>query len=226
MIPRNALVGFVSTVVITTAAAAQAGPLNSFAELQAILGDQMVFEEFEGLSLPGGTSQDAPNPLNATTAPTWNLQSGATYGASQTLTLYNSATNVLAARQDSPLNEWTMTFDQPQLATGFDLVNFTANLDYNETVTFFRGGVSLGGLSLTLLRGSRQFVGWQDPSGITSVSVTSDAFAIVDDIAWGVSAAVPEPSPALLCGSALLVLLLGWRVTRTRRVRGREPIEA
>ena len=48
-------------------AAAQAGQVASFAELEAILIDQLILEDFEGLSLHGVSSYIAPNPMRTPT---------------------------------------------------------------------------------------------------------------------------------------------------------------
>mgnify|MGYP000054436159 CR=1 FL=1 len=57
--------------------------LGSLAELEAILTDQIQSENFEGISLQGGTSIDVPNPLNSVTILQlpWNfdIQPGVTY---------------------------------------------------------------------------------------------------------------------------------------------------
>lgn len=86
-----------------------AGPLPSFPDLERILGDRGVFEDFEGVSLPGGTLANAPNPQDSDAAPAWNLEPGVVYGSPDTLTLYASWTNVLAARGGPPATSWSST---------------------------------------------------------------------------------------------------------------------
>lgn len=82
-------------------------------------------------------------------------------------------------------------------------MNFSGNVDYQETVEFRGGPRVVGSLDLSLPSATRRFVGWEDPGGITGIRVASDRFAIIDDLAWGV-AVVPEPSGSVLLGAGVL----------------------
>ena len=171
---------------------AQGNPISDPATLASILGDQEQIEDFEGFSLSGGTSTPAPNPLNSSTKPQWGLLSGVSYGSLHNLAVYTGQllgddSNILAG-VGSANNDVTISFGVPQLAVGFYLVDITGNLDYHETITFLNGTTALGSVNLTLPKASAQFLGWKDTAGITSVRVTSDAFAMVDNVTWGVTA--------------------------------------
>ncbi len=180
-------------VLMAASAAAQSGLIQNAAQLEATLGDKLQLEDFEGLSLAGGTSTPAPNPLNAGTKPSWHLLSGVSYDSTHNLGMYTGQllgddSNILAG-VGSSTNDVTITFDAPQLAVGFYLVDITGNLAYHETITFLRGATVVGTTSLVLPSASEHFIGWQDASGITSARVTSDAFAMVDNVMWGVAVA-------------------------------------
>ena len=189
-------------VSLLVGSAALAGEIPSYAQLESILGDQLLQEDFEGFSLAGGTSIPAPNPLDSTTKPEWNLEPGVTYSSTYSLVVYagqllGDDSNILAGVGGNP-NDVTIEFVAPQLAVGLYLVNITGNLDYQETVTFSRGSIEVGSLELTLPSASEHFVGWQDFLGITTIRVTSDSFALVDNVTWGVGvngtpAALPAP---------------------------------
>ncbi|GAB4192076.1 MAG: hypothetical protein Kow00105_06130 [Phycisphaeraceae bacterium] len=160
--------------------ATQADIITSFADLELVLTDQIIIEDFESVSLHGGGALALPNPF---TAPAWGIEPGVTYSSPDKLTLYSG--NVLAANKTYGPNLLTITFDQPQLAVGMDLIDFTGNLDYHETIRFYHDTVELGSLAVTLQQASSQFVGWQHPSGITHVTIQSDVWSIVDNVAWG-----------------------------------------
>jgi hypothetical protein len=172
---------------------AQAEVINSYQDLEAILGDELMREDFEGLSLHGGTSIVVPNPLNSSTAPpAWGILPGLTYSSPDELALYagqllGDDSNILAARGNAALNILSIRFDNPQLAVGFYLANITGNLGYDETITFRRDGTALDTVSLTLPSSSELFMGRRFAAGITSIDVVSDAWALADNITWGTS---------------------------------------
>ena len=177
-------------VVLAASAFAQSGVIPTVGELEAILDDQILLEEFESFSLAGGTSTPAPNPLDASTQPQWGLLPGVTYSSQHNLGVYTGQllgddSNILAG-VGSSTNDVTASFDTAQLAIGFYLVNITGNVAYNETITFLHGTTVLGSVQLVLPSASEQFLGWQDASGITSVRVTSNYFAMIDNVMWGV----------------------------------------
>ena len=185
------------------------------AELDAILTDQARQEDFEGLSVAGGSSVVAPNPLNSMTAsPSWGIVPGATYSSPTWLRLYASSlfgddSNVLAGG-----NELHVEFAQPQRAIGFYNKNITGGgFDYNITISFYRGNLLLDSFDYVLPSTGEEFRGWEDAMGITSLTVqSSNSWAIIDNIQWGISVAtVPEPVaifPVLILG--------GWCIKRRK----------
>lgn len=90
------------------------------------------------------------------------------------------------------------------MAVGLYTKNITGNLDYQNTISFYRSDQLLGSVDYVLPSGGWTFYGWRDPLGVDRISVnSSNAWAIVDTIEWGI--AVPEPSMGVL----LLMVLAG-----------------
>lgn len=210
---RWVLAAFIFIVVAAFRTPAQADLLTSQTDLDGILGDQVQIEDFEGFSLHGGTFQDAPNPLNSSTAPAYmGIQPGVTYSSPRWLRFY--ATTLLG--DDSIVlagdDHIDVEFHQTQLAVGLYTKNITGNLDYQNTISFYRGDQLLGSVDYVLPSGGWTFYGWRDPLGVDRISVnSSNAWAIVDNIEWGI--AVPEPSMGVL----LLMVLAGVSSVRRRR---------
>lgn len=98
--------------------------VNSFVELELILDDQIVIENFEGISLQGGTSIDVPNPLNSVTILQlpWNfdIQEGVTYESPTRLEMHagfnGGDENVYLRAYDGV----EIRFDVGQVAFGFN----------------------------------------------------------------------------------------------------------
>lgn len=179
--------------VVLAGTAAQAGQVASFAELEAILTDQLILEDFEGISLHGGGSLIAPNPLSAADVG-WDLEPGVTYGADDSLRFHDLQENIVLEATGVVPNEMTITFDQPQSALGFDLLVIVQPV----TVIFYSDAVVLSSTELPADVYS-QFIGWHDPAGITSVSSTTNATVVINDLAWGVFEAGTFPPPATNC---------------------------
>lgn len=163
-------------------APAFAGPVATQAELETILDDAVLLEDFEGFSVHGGTSYPAPNPLNDQTAPTfWDLLPGVTYESATALTIYGGFlhgddSNILRGGTHK-----TLTFDEPQVAVGFELV-----YNYQNTATFYSGETELGSLEFQV--SGFAFAGWHEPTlGITHVVITSDGNAGLDNVGWGIA---------------------------------------
>ncbi|RMH10172.1 MAG: hypothetical protein D6695_11905 [Planctomycetota bacterium] len=184
---------FRSAIVLLALSTVSVGaqPILTRAELDAILGDQVQLEDFEGPSVPGGLYLDAPNPLNSDTAPfTWDIQPGVTYSSPYWLRLYatfmyGDDSNALAGSSDV-----LITFDRPQEAVGLDVVSITANLTYHDVVTFYHDSEALGTIELDLPPAGEAFVGWQHQAGITHVSIRepdTPGWAIIDNVAWGLA---------------------------------------
>ncbi|MCL4222033.1 MAG: hypothetical protein KJZ65_11770 [Phycisphaerales bacterium] len=182
----------ISMTIAAVAPVATAQPIETRAQLEAVLGDALVLEDFEGFSIHGGTSVAAPNPLNSATQPAgWGIMPGVTYSSPHWLRVYASFvwgddSNVLAGGDDL-----LIAFDQPQQAVGLDVVSITGNVMYHDVVTFSHGEDVLGTVELDLLPGGEAFVGWRHPAGITHVRVRETAtagWAIIDNVAWGLMA--------------------------------------
>ena len=192
---RSVVASLLVTLLVSgTTVDLRAEGIDSYTALETILGDHLLREDFEGISLAGGTSIVAPNPLSSSTAPpNWGIQQGVTYSSPSALALYTGQllgddSNILAARGNAVSNTMDVVFDTPQSAIGFYLVNITGNLDYDETVVFYHNANVLESLMLTLPSASELFMGRQFGSGITSMQVTSSAFSLVDNVTWGLAA--------------------------------------
>ena len=203
---------FICIIASAFGSAARADLLTSQAVLDGILGDQVQIEDFEGFSLHGGTFQDAPNPLNASTAPAYmGIQPGVTYGSPRWLRFY--ATTLLGDDSIVLAGDYhiDVDFHQRQLAVGLYTKNITGNLDYQNTISFYRDGQLLGSADYVLPSGAWTFYGWRDPLGVDRISVnSSNAWAIVDNIEWGI--AVPEPSMGMV-----LAIVAAWALNDRRR---------
>jgi hypothetical protein len=179
-------------LLLVAVPALRAEVIDSYAALEVFLDDQLLMEDFEGISIHGGTSIVAPNPLTSSTAPTWGILPGVVYSSPDELALYGGQllgddSNILTARGNALANTLNITFDNPQLAIGFYLVNITGNFDYHETINFLSDAVVLESLSLTLPSASELFMGRRFAAGITAVQVVSDAFALADNVTWGIA---------------------------------------
>jgi hypothetical protein len=181
---------------------AQADQIATDAELQAILGGDSQIEDFEGINLAGGTSLGSPNPLNSATAlASWGILPGVSYrsgdglGFFGTFLLGNDSVVLGGSPSLTSTNRnITVTFDAPQLAIGFYVLNTTGNLSFQDTATFYRNSTVIGTLNLSMPTAGARFAGWLDAGGVTSVRVTSNQWVLLDNMSWGVNvAAVPEP---------------------------------
>lgn len=186
------------TFLACTCATAIAQQIDTRPQLDAILGDQLLLEDFEGFSLAGGTYVTAPNPLDAFTQPAgWGILAGPTYSSPAwlrfyTTLMYGDDSNVLAGS-----NDLLITFDEPQRAVGLDIVSITGNLTYHDVVTFYHGATELGSITRDIPPGGELFVGWQNQSaGITSVHIVqtgSSGWSIVDNVEWGIGVQTCAP---------------------------------
>jgi len=190
VIPMKWIVCFLSIGGLTLAAA-QAGQVASFAELEAILIDQLILEGFEGLSLHRGSTYNAPNPMHAGNVG-WGMEPGVTCAADDILHFRNPQDDIVLEAVGTSPNEMTLTYEQPQFAVGFTLINALQP----ETVVFYSGAVVLSSIEASADAYS-QFIGWHDAAGITSVSIGANATVTINDSAWGVhepgTFSVPAP---------------------------------
>ncbi len=192
----------VAAVALFTGVAG-AGPVTSAAQLESILGDRALLEDFEGVSIFGGGTLVCPNPLNSTTQPQgWGILPGVSYAATEGGNLamhagylHGDSSNLLQGSTNI-----VVTFNQPQAAIGFDLVDGTGNVPYHDTVVFYRGTTVLGTLQFDLTAPGDAFAGWQDAVGITSARVTSvgvgfSGLASIDNVEWGIGICTPQVQP-------------------------------
>ncbi|PCI06756.1 hypothetical protein COB72_11440 [bacterium] len=164
--------------------------LGSFAELEAILTDQIQSENFEGISLQGGTSIDVPNPLNSVTILqlpwNWDIQAGVTYESPTRLEMHAGFSggdeNVYLRAYDGV----EIRFDVGQVAFGLNLMSFASGTAYTIEL-FDRNDV----LIETIIRPSdagATFFGYQAPTvGISRAVFTHPTlnFMIIDNVSFG-----------------------------------------
>lgn len=181
--------------VLTLASIAEAEQIRTRAALDAMLnGSEEYLEDFEEVSVHGGTSLTLANPFNYVTgAPLWaDLLPGVTYSSTGLMRMYGGFlfgddSNILQAA-----NNLTITFDVPQVAFGFDL-DGVANASYHQNITFKRFGVDVGNIEYDMSPGETSFIGWHDEAGVTSVTIETTAqgftgYAEIDNVAWGIDA--------------------------------------
>jgi hypothetical protein len=174
-----------------TTSPALAQQITSRAELETILDDQILLEDFESLSLHSGSSLDLPNPLNETTAMSvgfgFEILPGITYRSPKNLNLYSGFINGEEDLYLRATNALTITFHEPQIAFGFDLYAtdciITIHSRNNTLIDLF-------------MIPANTFFGYQDPNqGIESVVImdASSTYTSVNNVAYG---AVFTPCPA------------------------------
>lgn len=177
------------TTLVVLAPTAAAQQVATWGDLTDLLGDTVQEENFEGLSVHGGTSVVVPNPFNSGTTPVnWGVQPGVSYSSPGVLSIYGGFSggddNNFFRSSDVLLIE----FDQAQAAVGIN--NFSVP---GTTVTFSHGPDELGSVESD----GSGFVGWQDAlRGVTLVRVTppgGSSLAVIDDVTWGF---VVPPCPA------------------------------
>jgi len=160
-IKHNTLTTLTLSLLATSAHAQQ---INTRAELELILDDQIIIEDFENVSVHSGGSFPLPNP--ATAANSNNaVHTGLTFTAETSLSLFGG---FLGGEEDVYLRavgDLTIEFDEPQIA--FGLGNLSGS---GYTVTLHtRDGSILDQITTT----SSGFFGYQSPTqGISSVTFT------------------------------------------------------
>lgn len=173
----------ITLAILTTTATATAQQITSRAALEPILDDNILLEDFESLSLHSGSNFEVPNPLNQTTAAdftfSFDILPGINYESPTALYLYAA---FLGGDDDVYLRAQTaltLTFDQPQIAAGFDL--YAAN----ATITVYaRDNSILDQFTFT----SNTFFGYQAPTqGIASITITgaTTPYTGVNNVAYG-----------------------------------------
>ena len=90
----------------------------------------------------------------------------------------------------------TVIFDAPQLGAGVRVIDSTGNIPYHDVITFYHGAQVLGVVEVDLAPATDAFAGWQDESGITSITVTATGTGFtglptIDNLEWGVDVGAP-----------------------------------
>jgi hypothetical protein len=183
--------------ILSTAAAAQT--ISTFAQLETILDDQILLEDFEGISVHTGSTIEVPNPLNTASAAAYTFPfgiiTGVDYSADTTLHIrggYFSGQDEVYLRAT---NSMTITYDQPQTAVGFDIIAFTSSPPTITDITVHLSDGSSVQAPVTQIQ-NFTFFGYQSPTiGIESIEITSPSATTVsiDNHAFG---AVLVPCPA------------------------------
>ena len=173
------------TIVVGLVAGLTSGvvaqPLATFAELEAILTDQIVIEDFEGLSLHAGGTLEVPNPLNSITVDDlgfgWNLEPGVTYEAPDMLSIH---AGFIGGDDDVYLQSFDtaeIRFDVPQVAFGVDLLAFSAGESYTIEV-YGRDDSLIESFEKPSDNGF--FVGYQAPTqGISRVVISHPVLSVI-----------------------------------------------
>jgi len=152
-------------LTLLAASAAHAQQISTRAQLETILDDQIIIEDFENVSVHSGGSFPLPNP--ATAANSNNaIHTGLTLTAETSLALYGG---FLGGEEDVYLRvvgDLTIDFDEPQIAIGMGIISASG-----YTITLYtRDGSVIEQLTTT----SGGFFGYNaNTQGITSVTFTN-----------------------------------------------------
>ena len=175
-------------VLMGSSAGAQ--PVGSFAELEGILTDQIVIEDFEGLSLHAGGTLEVPNPLNSITVQdlgfNWDLQAGVTY---ESPTIMSIHAGFLGGDDDvylQSVDQVEIRFDVAQVAFGFDAIGTSGGQFYTVSV-YDRDDALIEAFEVSS-GGGINFIGYQAPTlGIMRVVVTHPMFSqiLVNNFTFG-----------------------------------------
>ncbi len=174
-----------------TSSAVFAQELTSRTQLETILDDQILLEDFESLSLHSGSNFEVPNPLNQASAAdftfSFDILEGINYQSPTALYLYAAflgGDDDIFLRAEESL---TITFDEPQVAVGFDLF-----ADDSTITVYTRDGSVLDQFTPS----SNGFFGYQAPiQGIASLVIdnATSPYTAVNNVAYG---ALFVPCPA------------------------------
>lgn len=172
------------------ASCALAQPVESFAELEIILDDQILLEDFEGISLHGGSTVEVPNPLNSVTILQlpwgWDIHAGITYESPTSLAIH---AGFLGGTEDVYLRSADgveIRFDVGQVAFGLDLIGTSVGNAYTVEV-YGRDGVLIEAFDVAT-DGGVSFVGYEAATlGISRVMVSHPVISSfsVNDVAFG-----------------------------------------
>ena len=162
--------------------------VSNFAELEGILGDQIVIEDFEGISLHSGGFFDLPNPLNAEVASNlpfpFNLEIGVTYISPTMLRFFGGFSNgdddIFLHSHDG----FEIQFDVAQVAFGHYFHGSGSDIAF--TVDVYDRDSEL--IESYASPSSSFFVGYQAPTrGISRVVISHPVIdlMVVNNVAFG-----------------------------------------
>lgn len=165
---------FLAGLLAFVAGPVVAQPVTTFAELETILTDQIVIEDFEGLSLHAGGTLEVPNPLNSITVQDlgfgWNLQAGVTYESPTMLSIHAGFINGDDDVYLQSVGGVEIRFDSAQVAFGVDLIAFSGGNAYTIEV-YDRDDVLIESFEDPSDNGA--FIGYQAPNrGISRVVIS------------------------------------------------------
>jgi len=180
---------FLACTSLLLASTAWAERVTSFAQLEDILDDQIVIEDFEGISLHGGSIIDVPNPLNSVTIEqlpwSWAIEPGVTYESPTQLQMHAGFSggneNVYLRVHDSA----ELRFDTAQVAVGFSLLSSTTGQAYTISV-YDRVDALIEELTIPPTLGG--FFGYESATrGISRMTISHSQldFFSLDDVAFG-----------------------------------------
>ena len=211
-----------SSIVIAVLAlgsvTAQAGQVASRAQLGVILGGAGTLETFEGLPVADGGQLSFSGVLNSSTVidgAANRLEAGVNY-VSRNFFLEGNGYFELNSRTLGDSTAWrglgiTINYTAPVTAFGLDLQGYVGYGRIGTVSVYDTGHALLG--TMNSVNGG--FFGWENAAGIGSVVVAatdSRSYLMIDDHAYGVAAAVPEPETyALMLGGLGIVALLARR---------------
>ena len=211
----------VIAVLALVSVTAQAGQVASRAQLGVILGGAGTLETFEGLPVAnGGQLTFSGGVLNSSTViggAANRVEAGVNY-VSPTLYLEGNGYFALNSKTLGDSTAWrglgiTIDYTAPVNAFGFDLQGYVGYGRIGTVSVYDTGHALLG--TMNSVNGG--FFGWENAAGIGSVVVAatdSNSYLMIDDHAYGVAAAVPEPETyALMLGGLGIVALLARRRT-------------
>jgi len=175
-------------IAISSPAIAQ--PVNSFAELETILTDQILIEDFEGISLHAGGTLEVPNPLNSITIKqlpfNWDIHPGITYESPTSLSIFASFINgdddIILRSAD----QIDIRFDTAQIAFGFD-APATSQDNFYTIAVYDRDDALIEDFDVSSANPTN-FIGYQSPTiGISRLVVTHPVLdtIVVNNFAFG-----------------------------------------
>jgi hypothetical protein len=213
------MIGLAALCVV--AGAAHAGVIGDRATLNTILGSDLLLEDFESYVVDFGRAEMLGTyTLDASTITSDGqgpglVEVGATYHDPDQVDLqWNGdqyfGLNTKTLLTSSPAGRIWITYDEPVVAMGADLLGFQGYPWTGQMSVYAPGGALLGTVALDIFTGGseRFFAGWEDAGGIAQVRIESSSYSwspIIDDHGYGV------PAPGVLAMLSVGGLAMGRR---------------